>query len=139
MINVLFLDDMEWRHSEFSKVVDHLPDVFISRVFTAGAAIDLLSSEPFDQVFLDHDLCAQDVMMAPGAPSVVPTGMDVVDAILAMPRPPTQVVVHSCNGPAAARMVERLETHPAGIWVRRIPFPTLLDRMHQMLNTGSMR
>lgn len=139
MVNVLFLDDMEWRHLEFAKVVDHMSDVWLSKAYTAGAAIELLGLSHFDQVFLDHDLSEEDVMIAVDAPSAVPTGMTVVDHILTMSRPPTQVVVHSCNTPAACKMVSRLEGHPAGIWVRRLAFPEMLNRMNQVISRHSQR
>ncbi len=133
MINALFLDDMDYRHSEFSRIVDHMPNVYVTKVYTASAAIDALSGEHFDQVFLDHDLCSRDIMMVPGADSVAATGMDVVDHILTMPKPPPQVVIHSMNLPAATRMAQKLESHPAGIWVRRIAFHHMMDRIHQIM------
>lgn len=65
-------------------------------------------------------------MVAVGGKTKVPTGMDVVDHILKMERPPPEVVVHSCNGPAREEMVARLLTHPAKIKVTGIPFPSLI-------------
>ena len=127
MNNILFLDDMQYRHDEFSRIVDHMSDVLVSKVYTASAAIALLETEPFDQVFLDHDLALDEE-------SSEPTGMTVVYHILTMPRPPVQVIVHSCNGPAATMMAQKLESHPAGIWVRRIPFPELLNRMMRVFS-----
>ena len=135
MFNILFLDDMEWRHQQFGRVADHVPDVWVQKVFTASSAIALLDSEHFDQVFLDHDLSEEDIMMDVDAASTVATGMTVVDHILEMKRPPSQIVVHSCNTVAACRMADKLEAHPAGIWVRRIPFHELLNRMHQMISS----
>lgn len=123
---VLFLDDMGWRHSEFRLRADRQPDTRVSHVHSAADAIALLQSETFDQVFLDHDLSEDDILMKPGSDSKVPTGMDVVDHILTMERPPMDVIVHSCNGPAAWEMVLRLERHPAKIRVRRLPFPELI-------------
>jgi DNA-binding NtrC family response regulator len=117
-MHILFLDDMEWRHGEFERVADQLAGVLVTRVYSAAAAISALNGGSFDQIFLDHDL------------STDATGMDVVDHIMDMPRPPLDVIVHSCNAPAAARMASTLETHPAGIRVRRLPFPELLKRLH---------
>lgn len=125
--NVLFLDDMEWRHIEFAKIVDHMPNVYLSAVYTAAGAIELLDSGHFDQVFLDHDL------------DPMANGMAVVDHIMAMTHPPSQIVIHSCNTIAACRMAATLEEHPAGIWVRRLAFPELLNRLHQLINHDSMR
>ena len=120
---VLFLDDMEWRHSEFRRLTEGL-GIRIDRAHSADEAITLLSSRHYDQVFLDHDLSEEDVMVAPGSRSHVPTGMDVVDHILSMASPPGEAIVHSCNGPAAEEMRARLER--CGIRsVRRVPFPQL--------------
>lgn len=131
--NVLFLDDMTWRHQEFSRIADYITDLLVTPVYSAAAAIKALNGEIYDQVFLDHDLSPEDVMMEPDGSSSTATGMDVVQHILTMQRPPLQVIVHSCNAPAAARMASRLESHPAGIWVRRIAFPELLSRIHATL------
>lgn len=127
MAHVLFLDDMGWRHSEFIRRSDRQPDVRVWQAHTAAEAITLLKSEVFDQVFLDHDLSEDDVLIKPGERPKVPTGMDVVDFILTMSEPPMDVIVHSCNGPAALEMVLRLESHQAKIRVRRIAFPYLLN------------
>lgn len=133
MKNVLFLDDASWRHDEFQRISDHLEDVYVTMTCTAQGAIEALKSEEFDQVFLDHDLALVDSMVPPDGSSTEPTGMDVVRHILDMQRPPKEVIVHSMNGPAAEMMVSRLESHPAGIWVQRIPFHALRDRLHTVL------
>jgi hypothetical protein len=123
---ILFLDDMGWKHSEFTRRTDRWKDVRVRQTHTARGAIELLKSETFDQVFLDHDLSEDDIMVEVGGPSKVPTGMDVVEHILTMDRPPMDIIVHSCNGPARMEMVRRLEAHPAKPRVRGIPFPSLL-------------
>ena len=127
--SVLFLDDSHWRHSAFTEITDLLRDVRVSQAFNAATAIELLESQTFDQVFLDHDLDERDIMVPVGAASCAPTGMDVVDHILTMTQPPRRVIVHSCNAPAAHEMVARLQTHPAGINAREIAFPALLAYM----------
>lgn len=126
MGNVLFLDDMGWRHSEFTRRSDRMPDIKVWQAHSANGAIELLKSQAFDQVFLDHDLSEDDILIKVGEQSKVPTGMDVVDFILTMENPPREVIVHSCNGPASWEMVIRLERHPAKIRVKRLPFPELL-------------
>ncbi len=123
---ILFLDDMGWRHSEFTRYTDRVKDVRVWQAHNASGAIALLGSESFDQVFLDHDLSEDDIMVKVGEKTKVPSGMDVVDHILTMEKPPMDVIVHSCNGPASIEMVLRLESHPAKIRVRRLPFPELL-------------
>ncbi len=126
MAKILFLDDMGWRHSEFTRRTDRDPGMKVWQAHTAKGAIELLKSEKFDQVFLDHDLSEDDIMIKVGEQGKAPTGMDVVDFILTMEDPPPDVIVHSCNGPAAWEMVIRLERHPTKIKVRKIPFPQLI-------------
>ena len=74
--------------------------------FSAAEAIAALDAHTSELVraFLDHDLSIDDVLVEVGAPSKVPTGMAVVDHIVAMPRPPAAVVVHSLNEAAAIEM-----------------------------------
>lgn len=123
--HVLFLDDMEWRHREFDRLAAPR-GVNVVHVWSAKQAIAELGRHTFDQVFLDHDLSEQDIMAVVGEPTSVPTGMTVVDHILTMATPPVDVVVHSCNGPAALEMTARLSSHQAGIRVRACPFPTMM-------------
>lgn len=123
---ILFLDDMGWRHSEFTRRSDRWPDIKVWQAHTAKGAIALLESETFDQIFLDHDLSEDDIMIEVGKKGTVPTGMDVVDHIMTMENPPMDIIVHSCNGPARMAMVVKLESHPAKPRVRGIPFPSLL-------------
>ncbi len=122
---VLFLDDMEHRHKEFIRATVGY-GLEIVRVYRAADAIKALENDEFCQVFLDHDLSTDDIMVKVGEESKVPTGMTVVDYIVNMERPPMDVIVHSCNGPAAWEMVYRLADHPAKIRVRRLPFPDLI-------------
>lgn len=125
---VLFLDDMKWRHSEFRNRVWNTDDVRVFHVYTSEDAVILLQRLEFDQVFLDHDLSEEDIMVDVGVKSSVPTGMAVVDHIMTMENPPQDIIIHSCNGPAAIEMEIRLAGHPAGIkLLRRIPFPHLIQ------------
>ncbi len=129
---VLFLDDMGWRHSEFTRRTDRMP-VRVWQAHHAMGAIQLLDSVEFDQAFLDHDLSEEDIMIVPGQTSHVPTGMTVVEHIMKMEHPPAQVVIHSHNGPAALQMEARLREHPAGIRISRCPFALLLAVLDQGL------
>ena len=126
-MNVLFLDDMIWRHSGFSRIIDKMVDVKLHKAYNAADAITYLENEKFDQAFLDHDLSEEDVMMAVGGKSTVPTGMAVVDFIVKMSNPPLNIIIHSCNIPASLEMEARLKSHPSGITVTRTPFPYLID------------
>jgi CheY-like chemotaxis protein len=129
MGKILFLDDMDERHSNFIKATLGRGHEVV-QVYRASEAIKKLGSEEFDQVFLDHDLSIDDIMVKVGKESKVPTGMTVVDHIMKMEKPPMDVIVHSCNGPAAWEMCYRLAEHPAKIRVQRLPFPELLRAIY---------
>lgn len=126
---VLFLDDMDTRHKTFMELFGSREDLDIYQVWDAHSAIQLLGdgagSLRFDQVFLDHDLSEEDIMVDVGAMTKFPTGMAVVDHILKMQSPPRQVVVHTCNTPAAVEMTKRLMT-VEGMHVRRSLFPEFI-------------
>lgn len=130
---VLFLDDMQSRHDEFSKAVLQR-GWRVVHAHCASTAIKYLREHPGEVAiaFLDHDLSEQDIMIIPGQPSHVPTGMTVVDAIVGMPKDdrPGSVVVHSCNEPAAVSMQVRLED--ADVRVRRLAFPQLVNALSRM-------
>lgn len=136
-MSVLFLDDMETRHKEFERRIRQrydakTYDILVHQVWTAEQAIERLESCTFVQVFLDHDLCESDIMVELGQATEVTTGMAVVDYICQMDSPPNEVVIHSCNGPAAIEMERRLrEAHGDKPWmvIRRVPFPYLIQLM----------
>lgn len=136
-VDILFLDDMAWRHVEFARALDRrgAENVAIWRAWSAEEAIQFLATRTFDQVFLDHDLLEEDVMVDVGGASAVPTGMAVVDVIVKMASPPQDVVVHSLNGPAREEMVRRLEECGRVAKVTNAPFNDLLSR----LNPGRYR
>lgn len=130
-IEVLFLDDDHQRHREFDRWVMKDPTrAFwsVAHVYTADEAIHAVERQVYDGVFLDHDLCTQDVMIKVGEKGKEPTGMDVVDRIVGLPKEkhPLGVVVHSLNGPAADEMLKRLLD--VGVRASRVPF-TFLIRM----------
>lgn len=133
---VLFLDDDVDRHSHFrarmtaTKASGRGNQRRILYTFTAADAIAALRAHEgeISEAFLDHDLCVEDQCIRPGAPSKVPTGMAVVEHIVAMQKPPRKVTVHSFNAPAAMAMCARLDK-VAGVAVRRIPFSHLLAQL----------
>jgi hypothetical protein len=139
MGKILFLDDMGWRHSEFTRRSDRDPTLRVWQAHSAKGAIALLESTSFDQVFLDHDLSEDDIMIKVGEKGTVPTGMDVVDHILTMENPPRDIIIHSCNRPAAEEMMRRLESiSPNKVFsIRRIPFPELLHAIDSAYRTSS--
>ncbi|MFA6159164.1 MAG: cyclic-phosphate processing receiver domain-containing protein [Candidatus Paceibacterota bacterium] len=137
---ILFLDDMQARHKSFRENSSESQSLEfggwkVTHVNTASEAIAALGDMSlYEIVFLDHDLSEEDIMNVPGRPSKVPTGMDVVDHICKMSRPPESIVIHSCNAPAADEMSRRL-THDrqrsggTALNVQLIPFPHLIDAM----------
>lgn len=114
MIRALFLDDSHVRRTlaRSNLDVDHL-----HTVATARECIDALS-DPWDVVYLDHDLGGPDEQDNPIAQDASgQTGMDVV-AHVEREQPSVGVfVVHSLNPVAAPVMVERLRS--AGYPVER--------------------
>ncbi len=52
-MRILFLDDMKIRHDIF---VENATGHQVAHVYDAGTAIDAMSRERFDMVYLDHDL-----------------------------------------------------------------------------------
>lgn len=133
MACLLFLDDDLDRHWRFRTRVYELGYVERYRmiyVFTADEAIQALREHEGEiaLAFLDHDLSEDDICVAPGAPTKVPTGMAVVDHIVTMQRPPASVTVHSLNHDAAIEMCARLETLRT-IAVKRVPFSLLLSQL----------
>ncbi len=124
---VLFLDDMSARHQAFGKAVAS-QSVTVDHVHSAKEAIEMLNTNRYDQVFLDHDLSIEDIMISVGADSKVPTGMAVADHIVSMTTPPSEVIVHTGNPPAGAEMMRRLG-QVQGMKVTRLPFSQLIQSM----------
>ena len=130
---VLFLDDDHARHASFRariEVLGYARKRKLLYVFSAAQAIAALRTHEGEigEAFLDHDLCEDDQWVAPGGPSKLPTGMVVVDHIMAMQKPPRSVTVHSFNTRAAMVMCARLDKL-RGVAVRRIPFHHLLSQL----------
>jgi hypothetical protein len=130
MACVLFLDDDHDRHQRFHACIEargYLDRFRMIYVFTAADAIQALRDHEGEivQAYLDHDLSEDDLCVALGAPTRVPTGMAVVDHIVTMHKPPSSVVVHSLNHDAALEMCARLAALPE-VDVRRVPFSQLL-------------
>lgn len=126
-MKILFLDDMEIRHSAFTR--NHIGHD-IRQAFTAQEAIRMINANDFDVVFLDHDLAEEHYLKMSEGLSEEPTndgyahgtGMDVVDHIIQMEPEdrPKHVIVHSMNGVRGTEMTKRLKE--AGIWCIHRPF-----------------
>lgn len=122
---ILFLDDMDTRHFSFMKYASGMD---VTYVWTADEAIDALKKTEFTQVFLDHDLSEEDIMVKVGEKSKVKTGMDVVDFIVTMEKQPQSIVIHSHNPPASTEMFSRLnESKQSHCAIVKIPFSTLIN------------
>jgi hypothetical protein len=133
MASLLFLDDDLERHRRFHACIEtrgYLERYRIIYAFSAADAIQALRDHEGDivQAFLDHDLSEDDLLVALGEPTRVPTGMTVVDHILTMKKPPEAIVVHSLNYDAAVEMCARLSSIST-IAVRRVPFSQLLSQI----------
>ena len=90
---ILFLDDSKDRHDNFKRrTIGH----DVTHVWSAAEAIKELTEHNFAQVFLDHDLSEEDILIMVGEKSKVPTGMDVVNFIMKMDNPPPDIIIHSC-------------------------------------------
>jgi CheY-like chemotaxis protein len=130
---VLFLDDDHERHRQFRMRVEQLgyrARYLMLYVFSAGEAIQALRDHEGEivQAFLDHDLSLDDLCVAVGAPTRVPTGMTVVDHIVTMRAPPGSIVVHSLNHSAAVEMCARLAALGT-VAVRQVPFTLMLSQL----------
>ena len=111
MFSVLILDDCPERGRAFLARFPHA-----RWVETASEAIASLQSLAWDLVCLDHDLGGEHFVDSRQAN----TGAEVVRFIVRDRPPISQIIVHSLNGPAAARMVADLDS--AGYAATQVPF-----------------
>ena len=101
------------------------PDVFVSNVTDAGAAIGLIKRDcgrVYSGIMLDHDLQEQLKV----ASSMHLSGNDVVGAIIRHIDKDVPILVHSMNVSQAPVMVRRLES--AEFDVSRIPMAELTEK-----------
>jgi DNA-binding NarL/FixJ family response regulator len=98
-MNILFLDDCPQRTKKFKRL---LPMAVTCE--TAQECIDLLPTEDWDYVFLDHDLGGETYQSS----DEFNTGMQVVRYIVDNPQNVQHFVVHSLNYGAALNMVSLL-------------------------------
>lgn len=98
---VFVLDDTEDRLGWFRK---HLPGVELRWAKTAKQAIEILASEPFDLVFLDHDLSFMDA----GFPERQFGNGKEVARYLAIKKFAGRVVIHSKNEDGVKAMAKIL-------------------------------
>ena len=113
-MNMLFLDDEQYRHS--LAVVKWSDKYAIDHVRTAQEAIAAIKAFPYDLVSLDHDLLPEHYQKKALDKD---TGYDVAQFIAGMnpARRPKGVIVHSLSTSGSKRMIDVLSE--AGIPVAR--------------------
>lgn len=116
---VFVLDDTEERLEWFRK---HLPGVRTAK--TAKAALEILSAESFDLVFLDHDLSFMDA----GFPDRQFDNGKEVARFLAIKKFSGKVVIHSKNDVGAEAMLKAL---PNATRARFDEFEIVTEPRHQ--------
>lgn len=108
-MRILFLDDMEVRHTTARAAAEAHGHEMIS-AYTAEDAIGWLEREAFDVAFLDHDLADEHYSAPYASPSTGGTahsGRAVARWIAEHGTPPI-VVIHSFNPDGARAMAETL-------------------------------
>jgi hypothetical protein len=123
-IRVFLLDDDTKRHIWFAKRFD---GDFLDIADAVPGAIELLSTNVYDAVFLDHDLLPEHY----GSNSYDDerTGYAIALWLAARPevQPATTILVHTRNADGAMRMIEELRR--AGRQAEYVPFPMLEQKI----------
>lgn len=123
-VNVFVLDDDRTRHEWFASRFksDHL-----DTAVEPQSAMELLSRNYYDAIFLDHDLLPEHY----GADEHddASTGYAVAAWLAARPdvQPSATIIVHTRNADGAMRMVEELRA--AGRQAEYVPFPVLSQKI----------
>lgn len=120
-MKILILDDMPERHET---LVRRYPGHWFRHAYNVQQAQELLAEGNYALAFLDHDL-GDWYKQSVGNEEVLVerTGLDVVTFLLEQvpqDRWPTQVIVHSWNGPRGLLMTQLLKAR--GIDASYIPF-----------------
>lgn len=120
-MKILFLDDDKRRKRDFRSKVP-----FAKIVSTAGECISALmeADEPWDMVFLDHDL-GDEVFVESVREDC---GMEVVRWIVHNKPEIEEIIVHSHNTPAGHNMLSSLKS--ADYRTRYVPFGTLIKSLN---------
>lgn len=123
-IRVFLLDDDTLRHEWFVKrfAGDHV-DIAID----AARAIELLNTNFYDAIFLDHDLLPEHYKSS--APDDERTGYAVAAWLASRPdiQSASTIMVHTRNADGAIRMVEKMRS--AGRRAEYVPFPMLAQKI----------
>jgi CheY-like chemotaxis protein len=122
--SILFLDD---DHNRIEQFRQHC--TWCTVVETAQEAIDKLSNEEFNIVFLDHDLGGEQMVSSDREDC----GMEVVRWISENKPTIDQIIVHTLNIDAGLQMVSRLKG--AGYPTDQVPFLYFFSRVYPQLKT----
>jgi CheY-like chemotaxis protein len=122
-MKIFVLDDSPLRLAAFRRHFEREHDAQTAQ--TAKAAIELLSLQDFDLIFLDHDLGGKppEYYGQDCDPSHPNTGSEVIRWMQSNPKP-RNVVVHSRNSIVVVGMIEKLQTIE-GTACQSIPFDKL--------------
>lgn len=120
-VRVFLLDDDRLRHDWFAKRFKG--DDTLDLTDDPASAVEMLASANYDVLFLDHDLLPEHYHAE--THDDASTGYAVAEWLAAHPehQPSAAIIVHTRNGDAARRMVERLRE--AGRAADYVPFPLL--------------
>jgi CheY-like chemotaxis protein len=124
-LRVLLLDDDERRHDWF---VRRFADDQLDIAVEPSAAIELLAANPYDAIFLDHDLLPEHYR-APEPTDEERTGYAVAAWLAARPdvQPATTIIVHTRNASGALKMVRAMRD--AGRRAEYVPWTRLPERI----------
>ncbi len=128
-VSVFVLDDDRLRHDWFARRFADGDQ--LDTAIDPAAAIELLSSNYYDAIFLDHDLLPEHY--GAGEHDDQRTGYAVAAWLAAHPdvQPSATIIVHTRNADGAMRMVEMLRA--AGRHAEYVPFPVLSQKIRSYL------
>ena len=123
-IRVFLLEDDKRRHEWFKK---RFRSDFIDIADNVPRALELLSTNAYDAIFLDHDLHPEHYSSS--STDDERTGYAIASWLAANPalQRASTILVHTRNADGAMRMVEELRR--AGRCAEFVPFPMLEERI----------
>lgn len=125
-LHVFVLDDDVRRHESFRR---NLARDEVDVAETAAEAIEMLSANYYDEIYLDHDLLPEHYHASEHDDRE--TGYAVARWLAENPQHQSAatIIVHTRNADGAMRMVELLRR--AGRIAEYVPFPVLTQRLKQ--------
>jgi len=123
-IRVFLLDDDKRRHQWFS---ERFKDDLVDVAENVETALQFLSANSYDAIFLDHDLYPEHYNS--DERDDARTGYAIVSWLAANPKlhRAATIIVHTRNADGAMRMVEELRR--SGRAAEYVPFPMLAERI----------